>query len=294
MPCQLKRTIGCLLLSLLLFVTTQTVQATQTVDNKSDIEFKEPLYKPFIERYVLDELKQLRVEQAQTKQELTEKMVEREHRSVDRAVSYATDTITYFFYLIAACTSILVLVGWNSLRDIKERVHSLADEELRKLIAEYENRLADIEKQLKQKSKSITENKEEIELTQEVQTLWLRSQREATPNSKISVYDEILQLKPDDAEALTYKADAVLELGEPQWACNLCLQALAIEPDDAHAHFQLACAYALLDLKDESLANLEKAVSLADSYRQEITTERAFNNLRDTGQFKALIANISN
>ncbi len=56
-----------------------------------------PLYSPFVERYVLDELKQLRIDQAQTKQEMIQQIVDREHRSVDRAVSYATDTVTLFF-----------------------------------------------------------------------------------------------------------------------------------------------------------------------------------------------------
>lgn len=119
-----------------------------------------PLYSPFVERYVLDELKQLRKEQANTRQELTQQIVDREHKSVDRAVSYATDTVTYFFYLIAAASSVLVLLGWSSIRDIKERVHSLADEEITKLVREYEQRLAAIEEQLYQKTQHIEANRE--------------------------------------------------------------------------------------------------------------------------------------
>jgi len=153
-----------------------------------------PLYSPFIERYVLDELKQLRVDQAQTKQELIQQIVDREHHSVDRAVAYATDTITYFFYLIASATSVLVFVGWSSFRDVKERVHSLADKKIAKLIDEYEERLATIELQLRQKNQHIEENREEIELTQEVQSLWLRAQQDASPANKISIYDELLKL----------------------------------------------------------------------------------------------------
>mgnify|MGYP000518906799 CR=1 FL=1 len=108
-------------------------ETTKQEENLKAVEaLTKPLYSPFIERYVLDELKQLRADQAQAKQELIQQIVDREHRSVDRAVSYATDTVTYFFYLIAAATSVLVLVGWTSIRDIKERVHSLADEEISK------------------------------------------------------------------------------------------------------------------------------------------------------------------
>ena len=70
-----------------------------------------PIYSPFIERYVLDELKQLRIDQANLRQEIIQQIVDREKASVDRGVEYATSTITSFFYLIAAATSLLVLVG---------------------------------------------------------------------------------------------------------------------------------------------------------------------------------------
>lgn len=250
------------------------------LNTKQHIEtLEKPLYTPFIERYMLDELKQLRAEQAQAKQELIQQIVDREHNSVDRAVAYATDTVTYFFYLIAAATSVLVLVGWTSIRDIKERVHSLADEEISKLIHEYEKRLATIEKQLQQKTLHIEENREEIELTQEVQSLWLRAQQDSSPANKINIYDEILKLRHDDCEALTYKADAVLELDEPQWAANLCHQALKIDPDNSHAFYQLACAYTAMDQLDEALRYLAEAIRRRDSYLDDIREDPALQPL---------------
>lgn len=255
-------------------------EALKTV-NKLD----KPLYSPFIERYVLDEIKQLRIDQAKTKQELIQQIVDREHKSVDRAVAYATDTVTYFFYLIAAATSVLVLVGWTSIRDIKERVHSLADEEISKLIHEYESRLEIIEKQLQQKTQHIEENREEIELTQEVQSLWLRAQQDSSPANKINIYDEILKLRHDDCEALTYKADAVLELDEPQWAANLCHQALKIDPDNSHAFYQLACAYTAMEQFEEALRFLAKAINRRDSYINDIHADPALKPLVNSELF---------
>ena len=238
-----------------------------------------PLYSPFIERYVLDELKQLRIDQAQTKHELMQQIVDREHNSVDRGVAYATDTVTYFFYLIAAATSVLVMVGWTSIRDIKERVHSLADEEISKLVNEYESRLETIEAQLQQKTLHIEENREEIELTQEIQSLWLRAQQDPSPANKISIYDDILKLRPGDCEALTYKADAVLELNEPQWAANLCHQALKIDPENSQAFYQLACAYTAMDQFDEALRYLSEALHRRESYQEDIREDPALQPL---------------
>lgn len=247
-----------------------------------------PLYTPFIERYVLDELKQLRIDQAQTKQELTQQIVDREHNSVDRGVAYATNTVTYFFYLIAAATSLLVLVGWSSMREIKERAATHADAEISRLIQEYEKRLSLIEAQLRQKSRHIEENREEIEMTKEIQSLWLRAQQDPLPSNKISVYDELLKLRHDDCEALTYKADAALELNEPQWAINLCHQALKIDPNNGHAFYQLACAYTALEQFDEAVRHLAQALARSEHYLDDVREDPALEALVKDQAFEDL------
>lgn len=242
---------------------------------------QQPLYSPFIERYVLDELKQLRTDMAAQRNEMIQQIVNREINAVDKAVTYSTNTVTYFFYLIAGATSILVLVGWTSIREIKERVHSLADEEINKLVSQYEQRLHAIEQQLNQKTLHIEENREEIERTQELQSLWLRAAQENTASHKIGIYDQILKIKRDDCEALTYKADAVLELSEPQWAANLCHQALLIDPQNSHAFYQLACAYTAMNQFEEALHYLKEAISRSESYREEISQDPALQPLQD-------------
>lgn len=250
---------------------------------------EEPLYSPFIERYVLDELKQLRVDLSAQRSDLIQQVVDREISSIDRGVTYATNTVTYFFYLIAAVSSILVLLGWNSLRDIKEKMSLLADEEVSKLINAYEVRLRSIEKQLTQKTQHIDANREEIERTQEIHSLWLRAGLEHSASNKIAIYDQILSIKPEDGEALTYKADVVLELGEPQWSVNLCQQALSVDPDNAHAFYQLACAHTALNHYDEAVHFLKEAVAHVDSYRDEIMQDPALAPLLDMPAIRELL-----
>jgi len=182
-----------------------------------------------------------------------------------------------------------VLVGWSSIREIKERVHSLADEEIARLISQYEDRLRTIEHQLSQKTRHIEENREEIEMTQEVQSLWLRSAQENNPANKIDLYDRILKLRGEDSEALTYKADAVLELNEPQWAASLCHQALKVDPENSHAFYQLACAYTTLGQQDEAVHYLARAIELSDSYRSDIENDPALYPLRENKSFQALL-----
>lgn len=260
-------------------------QAEDTVE-----QLEEPLYTPFVERYVLDELKQLRTDMAAQKHELMQQILDREHNSIDRGVAYATDTVTYFFYLIAGATSILVLVGWTSIREIRERVHSLADEEISRLVNEYEQRLVTIEQQLNRKSQHIRKNREEIELTQEIQSLWLRAAQESAASNKIAIYDQILKLRPEDVEALTYKADAVLEIGEPQWAASLANQALEVDEENSHAFYQLACACAEMEKYDEAMTYLKEAVDRRDSFKEAILDDPALAALKDRQQFKDIMA----
>ncbi len=276
---------------LLLFqisVVTAAAAGKQAEDTVEQLE--EPLYTPFVERYVLDELKQLRTDMAAQKHELMQQILDREHNSIDRGVAYATDTVTYFFYLIAGATSILVLVGWTSIREIRERVHSLADEEISRLVNEYEQRLVTIEQQLNRKSQHIRKNREEIELTQEIQSLWLRAAQESAASNKIAIYDQILKLRPEDVEALTYKADAVLEIGEPQWAASLANQALEVDEENSHAFYQLACACAEMEKYDEAMTYLKEAVDRRDSFKEAILDDPALAALKDRQQFKDIMA----
>jgi tetratricopeptide (TPR) repeat protein len=270
---------GFMLCALLLAGQAQAEENVQQQAKDSVDSLQKPLYNPFVERYVLDELKQIRIDMAAQRNDMIQQIVDREHRSVDRGVEYATNTVTYFFYLIAAATSVLVLVGWTSIRDIKERVQSLADEEINKLINEYENRLGNIEKQLNQKTQFIEKNREEIEMTQEAQALWLRAAQDHNPATKIDIYDQIIKLGFFDAEALTYKADSVLELNEPQWAVNLCHQALAVDPENSHAFYQLACAHTTLEQYDDAVHYLLEAIRRNENYRDEINTDPALKPL---------------
>jgi tetratricopeptide (TPR) repeat protein len=257
-------------------VSAYAADAGLQADAEARVEqLDEPLYSPFVERYVLDELKALRTDMAAQRAEFIQMAVDRELSAVDKAVTYATNTVTYFFYLIAAASSVLVLVGWSSIREIKERVHTLADQEINSLVAEYEQRLHAIEQQLSRETRHIEENREKIERTQEVQSLWLRAGQETNPASKIAVYDQIISVRPLDVEALTYKADAVLELGEPQWASNLCHQALEVDPDNGHAFYQLACAYTAMNQLDEAVHFLLEAVNRSETYWEQSKTDAA-------------------
>ncbi|MCH8551098.1 MAG: tetratricopeptide repeat protein [Natronospirillum sp.] len=242
-------------------------------------QLDEPLYSPFIERYLMDEIRSLRMELAQTQVRMTEQLTDRQLSTMDRAMSYTTDTVTYFFYLIAAASSVLIIAGWKSLRDIRLSVRKQAKSEIGQVIQQYEQRLADLEQDLAKTSHQIEVNADEIERTNEIHALWLRASQERSIPTRISIYDQILAIRPRDAEALTYKADAVLDLNEPQWAINLCQLALGADRDYAHAYYQLACAYAMMERTEEAIQSLHQAISLNESYLEEAQSEQVLQGI---------------
>ena len=290
------RALLCLLLSASLFpLTTQAQQAPQQdeleaedVEERID-ELEKPMYTPFVELYLLEESKALRKEMMDTRAELIEKVVDKELSVADKTMSYATDTVTYFFYLIAGATSILVVIGWNSIRDMRNQLTSLAEKRVNELVVEYEKRLQSIEEQLQQKSDIIHQNQAEIERTNEVHSLWLKASQETSQQNKIAAYDAILDLRPDDVEALSYKADAVLEMQEPLWAISLCQRALKLAPDNGHAHYQLACAYAEIGRWEDAVTTLEKAIDISEAYRDDASVDPSFAQLQEHDSFRELI-----
>lgn len=292
--------IKLLLCFLLTLSVTGSLQAQENLGpeeelTEEDLEqsikaLDEPMYTPFVELYLLEETKALRKEMQSTRAELIEKVVDKELSVADKTMSYATDTVTYFFYLIAGATSILVVIGWNSIRDMRNQLTSLAEKRVNELVVEYEKRLENIEEQLKQKSDIIHQNQAEIERTNEVHSLWLKASQETSQQNKIAAYDQILDLRPDDVEALSYKADAVLELQEPLWAISLCQRALKLAPDNGHAHYQLACAYAEIGRWDDAVRTLKKAIEISEAYRDDASVDVSFEQLREHESFRALVA----
>lgn len=264
-------------------------QAAETQQAEEAIEALDaPLYSPFTERYLIDEVKNLRQMIADMRVEVTEKVTDRELSVADKALMYATDTVTYFFYLIAGASTLLVLVGWNSLREIKERASALANDEIQRITSSYEERLEKLEHELNSKSRHIAATQEEIELTNEVHSLWLKASQESSAQNKIVIYDQILDLRPDDVEAITYKADAALLLGQAQWANALANRALTIDPENSHAKYQRACAHAESGYIDEALRDLSEAIETSEALREQAAHDPSFEKIRDMEQFIAM------
>lgn len=275
-----------LFLAILLLIVP-IISYSQNTDTKKSI--KEPFYKPLIERYILDEIKSLRQENQSLKEQVTKQITEAKLESTDRAINYTTSTVNNIFYIITAAASLLVLLGWRSLNDIKKSLKIDMAKKIQTLTSDYENRLQQIEVKMTARSKVIIETQKNITDTNSIHSLWMRVGLEKSEEDKISVYDEILNIKPDDIEAMTYKADALLEIGEVRWALNLSNHAIELDNEYSLAYWQRACSYSKLDKQTEALKDIKKALELSDTLEDELLNEKHFENLHENKSFKLLI-----
>ena len=277
--------------SLLNTVNAQESAApTEEQQQQALAQLNEPMYKPLLERYILDELKAVRQDQQQLREDVTKQVTHAQLDTADRALIYTTDTINNVFFIITATASILVLVGWNSLRDVKNKVEDIVNTRVSVITDEYEDRLKILEEKLRVRSEEILSNQERISVTNEVHSLWMRANLESDFANKIERFDEILKRKPEDVEAIAYKADALLELNETAKAIELCNQAIDIDSDYGYAYWQRACAYALTHKHADALADIKMALEYSPNLRNELLHESAFASLHDNDSFNTIVA----
>ena len=274
----------------LYFIIMMLIGFSMQAKKKDSIQIiEEPLYKPFIERYILDELKNLRNDQAELKKLTVEKIANSELNSADRAIRYTTDTTTNIFYIITIAASILVIIGWRSLTDIKRKVESLTEQKIEQVTAEYEKRLTELENDLILKSKELINTQEKLTITNQIQSLWRRASIEEKSDEKIHIYDQILEVAPNNVEAMTHKADSLLDIGEIRWANSLANQAIDIDSRYYLAYWQRACSNAMLGNTTDAIKDIDRAVKLTELTKEDLLNEDMFTSLHKHSKFNQLL-----
>ncbi|MGM0443632.1 MAG: tetratricopeptide repeat protein [Fibrobacterota bacterium] len=267
-------------------VNLDTLVNDSVIAEKQRYTIDEPMYTPFVELFVLEELRNLRKKQQDLKVEVAQEVAKAKISATDRSVQYITDTVNNIFFIITAAGSLLVIVGWRSLSDIKEKVENIVENKVSKITDEYQERLNTLEMKAQKRADQIIDAQEEISRTNTIHSLWMRANLDTNPQNKINIFDKILELNPNDIEAITHKADAVLELGESEWALNLSNSAIKFDSSYGYAYWQRACAYAEVGDKENALADIMTALDKSPDLKSELLNEPSFNALRDEPEFQ--------
>lgn len=265
-----------------------TIIMINTLFAQTTEQAKEP-FEPLIQRYILDELKEIRIDHHKLRADTEKRIARAEVENTDRSARYITDTVGNIFYIIAAATSILIFSGWNSLRDIRKKTEEIIEFKIDKITKKYNEELESLQKKLTEQSEKIIINQNKIYSTQLIHSLWMRANLETNPQAKIDIFDEILALNSNDAEVYAYKADAVLDLDEYEWALNLSNKAIQIDQDYGYAYWQRACANAKLNNLNEAIIDIEIALAKSQNLKDEVESEPSFEDIRESVEFQEMI-----
>ena len=97
--------------------------------------------------------------------------------------------------------------------------------------------------------------------------------------------DRHLELHPDDPRALYLGAGALMQLGQRDRALEWVRKAHDSGPTDSMVLYNVACVYALGDMKDEAIACLEKAVECGFGHREWLEHDSDLTLLRGDQRF---------
>ncbi|WP_238596737.1 hypothetical protein [Psychromonas sp. psych-6C06] len=279
-----------LLFFITLWLTSSALYATSNAETQASQADKNQIHdKPLVERYVLDELKSLRHDFQDLERRITVDITDRELDVADKSLGYASNTVTYFFYIIAGVASMIAMIGWQSLREIRENTKKMANQQIKNISEQYEKQFETLEKDLRRKTRRIADNHIEIEKINEIHNLWLRAQKAQTPTQRIEAYDEILKIRAGDLEALTSKADAVMEMREFHWALSICNRVLEVDDNNQNALYQRACAYACLGVEEQAIYDLTRAIAGRATLKELAAEEADFENLKGNEKFEQLM-----
>lgn len=245
---------------------------------------------PLMERYILDELKDLRTQIERLRAEMFEKIAQKELGLANTAINYSNNTVTYFFYIITGTGVILALVGYNSLRDIRNQVKNIAEKEMNRLTKEYENRLTKVETDLREEGENIIQNQQDIEKTQKTNFLWWQAELEKDPARKLELYNEISRINPKAAESYVKKAQIYLKTAKYQDALINSTKAIELKEDHSIAFYNRACANAQLGKTAEAIKDLKVAFSLSEPLKENSRQEKLLDPIKKDPGYLELIS----
>ncbi|MBA2656582.1 MAG: tetratricopeptide repeat protein [Tatlockia sp.] len=93
-------------------------------------------------------------------------------------------------------------------------------------------------------------------------------QRQGKLVEALGLYEKLLKLQPNQAQALQFAGIASAQLGKLQQAFDFFAQALAFEPDNANFHNNLANVYKNAKEIDQAISHYLKAIQLKPQYAQ--------------------------
>ncbi|MBS9775277.1 hypothetical protein KGV52_01030 [Candidatus Gracilibacteria bacterium] len=268
-------------LSLFFFVNVFAENTTKTVENKNiqavkleDSESEDfkarggviiPKEIDWTERYILTELRDIRVDLEAFKKDikldletqkrlLNKEIQDRQIAAIDGVMSYNANIVNFFFIFITVIIAGLGIVGWRTLADVKDATKRGIEKETNKIIADFEKKI------------------EELEKEQKINILWRQFNGAEEDNEKLRILERIAHYKPDSWYMKLEKSNIFLEFERYDDVIALCDEIIHSDFSklDNQAYFNRACAFVKIRKKSEAIKDLKYLLQIAPNYEEHV------------------------
>lgn len=238
------------------------------------------------QRFILTELKELRIQQEALRRELNEELNKRELATVDRALSYSGNTVNFLWLIITMAVTGFWLVGWRTMKDVRENLTKNFEKEVQKNVRGQQRKLEEFmqkfeEDQLAQ-SKEILLNQENLQKKQEAAFYWSQFNREEDPVQKLELLEKIwaVWFEEDELLVLVERSSIYIVLGLWDKALETAEKGLEISSENTTLLYTKAEALVMLENLEDALKVVNNILVIKPGMKEEILEDPTFENLR--------------
>lgn len=237
------------------------------------------------QRFILTELKELRIQLESTKRELNEELNKRELETVDRALSYSGNTVNFLWLIMTMAVTGFWLVGWRTMKDVRENLTNNFETQIQKNVGTQQKRLEQFMQKFEQEqlaqSKEILENQEMIQKKQEGAYYWSQFNREEDWVVRLELLEKIAWLVVEEDELLILVERALIYVTLGLWdkALEVADKGLEIASENTTLLYSKAEALVMLEDSDEALKVINNILVVKPVMKEEIMEDSTFENL---------------
>lgn len=238
------------------------------------------------QRFILTELKELRIQNETLRRELNEELNKRELATVDRALSYSGNTVNFLWLIITMAMAGFWLVGWRTMKDVRENLTQNFEKEVQKNVRSQQRKLEEFmqkfeEEQLSQ-SKEIIQNQEHLQRKQEAAFHWSQFNREEDPVQKLELLDKVWAAGLEEDELLIYVERSSIYVVLWLWdkALETAEKWLELSSENTSLLYTKAEALVMLEETDDALKVINNILVIKPGMKDEILEDATFENLK--------------
>jgi Flp pilus assembly protein TadD len=106
---------------------------------------------------------------------------------------------------------------------------------------------------------------------------------------ELRFFTDILRRYPDYVDVLRIMSQLLTQVGRYPEALEVDLRLVRLRPQDAVAHYNLACTYARLNKTDAAIRALRRAIELGYRDYRYIKQDRDLDSIRDDPRYRELM-----